>query len=680
MPGVLFVSYSGIYGGAERVLLACATALEDSVVIACPAGELARRVRAAGLPVLILPARSLAVRATLATRLGAAMALCDHAVRLRRLADSLAPELIVAWGMRSAIGWHAGSGARPAVIAHHDFTPGPLIGAAVRAAAVRAEAVLVPSAAVAGDLDPHRRLGGRLHVVRPGVDRERFPVVRDPVSPPEVLVLGALAEWKRPDLALEIFALARRRLPGLRLRLVGAPVTADVALTARLRRRAEAADLAGAVELAGPRADPRDDLERATCLLHCAPREPFGLVVLEALAAGRPVVVPDAGGPSEIVDASCGRRYRPGDAAAGAAALVELLSDSGVARTAGRAGRELVSRRFAVSRTQADFRAVVTEVLTRVDRRDRPRCRVAAASTSALTLVTVSHNSAAHLATLLDSVTRHLPGARTIVVDCASADRSVAIARARAAVDLVELRDNVGFGRACNRGIESVETPVTALVNPDVELVDASLLTLVAESLRRDRGERLLAPRVLNGDGTLQDTVHPLPGSAADLVRALVPAGAVPGRLGEVLAPWRSLRPRRVGWAVGCALVARTETLRALGPFDESLFMYGEDLELGLHANEVGVATWLWPSARVIHRRAHSTERSFGGEAFARLAGARHEAVRLRRGRHWAAVDDAAQALTFASRGALKRALGLPADRERRQLEAVTALRHLRSQ
>ena len=52
---------------------------------------------------------------------------------------------------------------------------------------------------------------------------------------------------------------------------------------------------------------------------------------------------------------------------------------------------------------------------------------------------------------------------------------------------------------------------------------------------------------------------------------------------------------------------------------------------------------------------------------------------RLRRGVGWVALDDAAQALTFASRGALKRAVGRPAARERRQLAAVRALHRPRS-
>jgi GT2 family glycosyltransferase len=292
-----------------------------------------------------------------------------------------------------------------------------------------------------------------------------------------------------------------------------------------------------------------------------------------------------------------------------------------------------------------------------------------------LALVTVTHNSSAELAVLLASAETHLAGAQVVVVDCASRDRSAAVAHSHPGVEVVALEENVGFGRGCNRGLQEVGTPVTALVNPDVELLDDSLDTLAGEALRTDRPARLLAPLVLCDDGSRQDTAHPAPCSAADLARALIPPGIAPGAAGVALAPWRSRVPRRVGWAVGCALVARTETLRRLGPFDEAIFMYGEDMDLGLRAAAAGVQTWFWPAARVRHHRAHSSLRAFGGEPFERQARARHDVVARRLGRRHAAVDDAAQALTFASRLVIKQALGRPADREPRQLAALRSMR-----
>lgn len=291
-------------------------------------------------------------------------------------------------------------------------------------------------------------------------------------------------------------------------------------------------------------------------------------------------------------------------------------------------------------------------------------------------LVTVTHNSGGHLRGLLESVARHLPGVRIVVVDCASSDETVAVARQCGFAVVVELSENVGFGRANNRGLAEVSEPVAVLVNPDVEIVDDSVYAL-AEAAAAS-GERLLAPLVLYPDGRRQDTVHPVPASAADVARVLVPGSVlarVAGAAAAWLEPWRSKSPRRVGWAVGCALAARTDTLRRLGPFDEGIFLYGEDMELGLRAARQGVATWFWPAARVCHHRAHASAVAFGGEPFERLARARHDVVGRRLGRRHAALDDALQALTFASRIVAKELLRRPAERERAQLRAVRGLR-----
>jgi N-acetylglucosaminyl-diphospho-decaprenol L-rhamnosyltransferase len=287
------------------------------------------------------------------------------------------------------------------------------------------------------------------------------------------------------------------------------------------------------------------------------------------------------------------------------------------------------------------------------DDRQRPEGSIA--------VVTVTRDSGRVLPGLLESVERHLPHARVVVVDCASSDDSVSIA-SRAGAEVMALEQNLGFGRGCNRGLQEVDEPVTALLNPDVELLDASLSALVSEAVWHDR---LLAPLVLSPDCSRQDTVHPRPGSAPDLLRSVLPR-AIP-----YLAPWRSRSPRRVGWAVGCAIVARTSTLRSLGPFDEGIFMYGEDLDLGLRAAQRGVETWFWPAGRVLHLQAHASEREFGGEPFELHARARHEVVSRRLGARTARVDDAAQAVTFASRILARRLLGRDAARERSQLRAL---------
>lgn len=664
MSSFLFVTYSGVLGGAERVLLEAAAAV-DGPLLACPPGPLADAAERAGMSTVRLPVRGLRARGSLRRRAHATGALAAHALELRRLARELDPDVIVSWGMRSGIAALSLPRETPLVYAHHDFLPSPGVAAIIRRVASRARLVIVPSRAVGRGLDPGGRLGDRLRVIAPGVDPARFADIPPAPGQPSVLVLGALAPWKRPDLALEIAARARDALPGLTLQVVGGALTASEPLVAELVRRASRPDLSGAVTLTGPAPDPRPALGDAACLLHCAPAEPFGIVILEALAAARPVVVPDAAGPREIVDSSCAELYPPGDARAGAEALVRLLSDPARARAMGTAGRARVEARFTAVRTRRGFREALTGLGRGSDLHP-------GGDSADLTLVTVSFNSAAELGRLIASRDAHLPGTPMIVVDCASTDASVAVAAAAERVRVIALEENVGFGRACNHGVAGVTTAAAALVNPDIELTDASLLALAAEVLRGDRPERLLSPLVLNLDGTRQETAHPRPASAAELIRAIIPPALIPT---PRLAPWRARTARRVGWAVAAALVARTETLRRMGPFEESIFMYGEDMDLGLRAAAAGIPTWFWPAGRVLHVGAHATGRAFGGEPFDRLARARHDTVTRRLGPGRARIDRLAQTVTFLSRIGLKTVLGRSAQRERHQLAAVRRLR-----
>ncbi len=233
---------------------------------------------------------------------------------------------------------------------------------------------------------------------------------------------------------------------------------------------------------------------------------------------------------------------------------------------------------------------------------------------------------------------------------------------------MIELGENVGFGRAVNIGLEQVDRAVTIVANPDLELVDDSLESWP----QRAQDDRPPAGSAADcgPDGSRQDSVHPAPTSAADLLRALVPPAILPRRLAAPLAP--QLAGGLGGRVGGGRLPGGPYGHPArLGGFDESIFLYGEDLDLGLRAHAAGVETWFWPDARVLHRESHSTARAFDGEAFGLLAEQRQRVVGERLGPRRARVDAAAQLVTFLSRIVLKGLAGREVGRERRQFAAA---------
>src|SRR3954447_20749003 len=225
MPA-LIATYTSAPGGAERLLLDVATGLDEAPLIACPRGWLAGEARHMGLTVFELPPRSLHLRRSARDRIASLARVAAHARELRRLYENVKPDLIVAWGMRTAIATAAAlrrmDEPPPWIFEHIDFLPGPAIARAVRAVAARADRVVCVSEAVVRDLDPPGGIRDRIEVIHCGVDPARFAPPNASVRPvggdagaaardsgadsKDALVLGAIVPWKRPELALEIVA------------------------------------------------------------------------------------------------------------------------------------------------------------------------------------------------------------------------------------------------------------------------------------------------------------------------------------------------------------------------------------------------------------------------------------------------------------------------------------------
>ncbi|GAA1842172.1 glycosyltransferase [Agromyces salentinus] len=125
----------------------------------------------------------------------------------------------------------------------------------------------------------------------------------------------------------------------------------------RLERIAALAGVADRVELRGqvPQSD-LPDVYRSADVVVCAPwYEPFGIVPLEAMACGVPVVASSVGGLIDsVVDGGTGRHVPPRDVAAVAAAIRGLLLDDQLRRQLGENGRRRMTRRYAWSRIAAD--------------------------------------------------------------------------------------------------------------------------------------------------------------------------------------------------------------------------------------------------------------------------------------------------------------------------------------
>ena len=148
------------------------------------------------------------------------------------------------------------------------------------------------------------------------------------VGPDDDLVVTAarLTAQKGLDVLLDAAALVRRDRPGLRWFVFG-----DGVLRAELERAIDVRGLRGVVELAGRRPDVDSELAAADLVVVTSSWESGPLVVLEALALGRPVVSTDVGLAADVLGRGSGRVVPVGDAAALAAAVAGALAGGGPA-------------------------------------------------------------------------------------------------------------------------------------------------------------------------------------------------------------------------------------------------------------------------------------------------------------------------------------------------------------
>lgn len=213
----------------------------------------------------------------------------------------------------------------------------------------RARGVVVLSrdvAAAQARIRPHRPQS----LVYPGASLERFAEVRGespaalrarfglPTTGPLIGIVGRLQRWKGMHTVIDAMPAVRAAHPGAHLVIVGGAHDTEPRYGDELRTLAALRGVSDAVTFAGYQADVPRWMQAMDVIVHASDREPFGIVVVEAMALGKPVIAGSAGGPAEIiVDGVHGLLTPFGDASALAAAIRRYLDDPAFAAQAGAA-------------------------------------------------------------------------------------------------------------------------------------------------------------------------------------------------------------------------------------------------------------------------------------------------------------------------------------------------------
>ncbi|SDD54256.1 glycosyltransferase [Ruegeria marina] len=365
---VLYIQPNSEVGGSDialaRTIEAMGQSGQRSSVILPKDGPLVARLRAAGAEVHFLEMKQLRTLPSVRYQSAYLLRLVPTVIRLRRMMRQIAPDLVHS---NSAYCLYGAFAARLAGLPHvwHVREMAPQVAVLTRLYAgmvrrlstvvlamsdaclealygeVPEDAVVMPDAL---DADAFRAVAraGRLRAEL-GID-------------PNTRIVGFAARldpWKGADVFLNAAArVCRERKDVLFLLAGGAPAGLE-AHEAELHAKADELGLGERVRFLGWRyrmQDMADVMEGFDIFCHTSVvAEPFGLVLLEAMAMGTPVIASAAGGPLSIIeDGVSGLLCPPGQPDALALAILELLDDPDRARRIGAAGRSRQAQAFSV--------------------------------------------------------------------------------------------------------------------------------------------------------------------------------------------------------------------------------------------------------------------------------------------------------------------------------------------
>lgn len=231
------------------------------------------------------------------------------------------------------------------------------------------------------------------------------------------------------------------------------------------------------------------------------------------------------------------------------------------------------------------------------------------------------------LASIAAEIERTDLSVETIVIDNASpGERFRSVVAAYPFVKLVELDENRGYAAGCNVGIAQALGAAIMLLNPDTELLPGALATLW-QTLHVSAHVGLVAPLLLNPDGTIQSAGYRFPG----LMNVLFDLFPLHLRLVESPLNGRmpvsdNVQPVKIDYPLGAAMLLRRAALEKVGLLDEAYGMYSEEIDWARRLADAGWTAILAPTARMIHH---------GGQSTGQRPEAMHEALWMSRAKYY---------------------------------------------
>jgi GT2 family glycosyltransferase len=221
-----------------------------------------------------------------------------------------------------------------------------------------------------------------------------------------------------------------------------------------------------------------------------------------------------------------------------------------------------------------------------------------------VSIVIVNYNGRNVLPDCLDSLQTNVQrdDVEILVVDNASTDGSVSLIRQSfPSVRLIEQRENLGFGKACNVGAAHAKGSVFLFLNADARCT-YDFVTPILRYLQDHPEVGCVGPKLVNEDGSFQLSCGELPTAIREALGKAIAFFVRRKLFGLHLVFERKYaHTQSVGWLTGACLFVRRSAFEQVGGFDERIFLYFEDKDLSLRVAKAGWKVVHFPHVWVIH-------------------------------------------------------------------------------
>lgn len=230
-------------------------------------------------------------------------------------------------------------------------------------------------------------------------------------------------------------------------------------------------------------------------------------------------------------------------------------------------------------------------------------------------IVIVNWNSGEHLKRAVSSVVANGGElvSSLVVVDNGSTDGSIhaldgVVAPFTIKIDYCE--ENLGFGKACNRGARHGNARWLVFLNPDAQLMPGALQRIAEfSSCALSEGVGIVGPQNIDVHGSVSRSCSRFPSLLSFLIDS---TGLFHFRqlqsYSQKMRDWDHLSSRFVDQVIGACYAVKRDVFQELGGFDERFFVYFEEVDFALRAKQLGIRTYFLARARVVHYGGGSTE------------------------------------------------------------------------